>query len=189
LERLRDAARIHPFRASAVGVMALVLLIGIGNVAAQFWTDQRLANRALARVAEMDAELAKIAGEAESVRAEIEDAKSDSGKRSALNKRLHVLDARWILTEFEAVRLLASVAEMRFIWVESEIQPLARKRLIELGESLNARDQPALASGLAKNVLARHAEGDDPFKLSEADVAKLKQFAAEADRRFVAPRD
>jgi eukaryotic-like serine/threonine-protein kinase len=189
LERLRDAARIHPFRAIAVGVMALVLLIGIGNVAAQFWTDQRLANRALARVAEMDAELAKIAGEAESVRAEIEDAKSDSGKRSALNKRLHVLDARWILTEFEAVRLLASVAEMRFIWVESEIQPLARKRLIELGESLNARDQPALASGLAKNVLARHAEGDDPFKLSEADVAKLKQFAAEADRRFVAPRD
>ncbi len=188
-ERLREAARTHPFRAIAMAVMGLALLVLIGNVAAQFWTDQRLANRALGRVAEMDAELATIAGEAESVRAELEDAKPNAGKRAELKKRLHELDARWILTEFEAVRLLASVAEMRFIWVESEIQPLARKRLLDLVESLLERDQPALASGLVKNVLARHAEGGDAFELGEADVAKLKQFAAEADRRFVAPRD
>jgi hypothetical protein len=133
--------------------------------------------------------LAKIAGVAVSVRAVLKDAKLDGGMRAELKKRLQVLDARWILTEFEAVRLLASVAEMRFIWVESEIQPLARKRLIELGESLNARDQPALASALAKNVLGRYAEGKDAFNLSASDVEKLKQFAANADRRFVAPRD
>jgi serine/threonine-protein kinase len=188
-ERLREAARLHPFRAIAVAVMGLALLFLIGNVAAQFWTDQRLANRAMERVAEMDAELAKIAGEAESVRAEIEDAKSSGGKRAELNKRLHELNARWILTEFEAVRLLASVAEMRFVWVEAEIRPLARERLLELVESLLERDQPALASGLVKNVLTRHAGGRDAFELGEGDVAKLKQFAAEADRRFVAPRD
>jgi hypothetical protein len=189
LERLRDVARIHPFRAMAATMLALALLILVGNVAVQFWTDQRLANRAVARVAEMDAELAKIAGEAESVRAQIEEAKSNAGKRAELNKQLHELDARWILTEFEAVRLLASVAEMRFVRVESEVPPLARKRLLDLVESLLERDQPALASGLVKNVLARHAEGNDAFNLSIGDVEKLKQFAANADRSFVAPRD
>ena len=72
---------------------------------------------------------------------------------------------------------------------ESEIQPLARQRLLDLVESLLERDQPALASGLVKNVLARHAEENDAFDLGIGDVERLKQFAANADRRFVAPRD
>ena len=189
LERLRDLARIHPFRAIAASIVAMALLILVGNVVVQFWTDQRLANRALGRVAEMDAELAKIAGEAESVRSEIEDLKSNAGKRVELTQRLQELDARWIVTEFEAVRLLASVAEMRFIRVESEIRPLARRRLFDLIESLLERDQPALAKGLVKNVLDRHEGGKDAFNLSISDVEKLKQFDANAGRGFVAPRD
>lgn len=189
LERGRDMARTHPFRAIGVAVVALALLVFVGNVAAQFWTDQRLANRALKRVSEMDAELAKIAGETASVRASMEDARSNAGNRAELTKRLQELDSRWIVTEFEAVRLLASVAEMRFIRVESEIQPLARKRLFDLIQSLLERDQPALAKGLVKNVLARQEEGKDAFKLSISDVEKLKQFDANPGRGFVAPRD
>jgi serine/threonine-protein kinase len=189
VERARDAARLHPLRAVVLTIVALALLTLGANVAVQFWTDQRLANRAVERVAELDAELARIAGEAEGVRAAIEDTKSNGSKRAELDKRLRELDARWILTEFEALRLLVSVAEMRFVWVESEIQPLARKRLMDLVASLIERDQPALAKGLIENVLDRHSAGSSALKLGESDVAKLKQFAAEADRRFVPPRD
>ena len=189
LEQGRDMARMHPFRAMAVAVVALALLILAGNVVAQFWTDERLANRALKRVTEIDAELAKIASEAAKVRASIDDAKSGAGTRAELNKRLQDLNARWIVTEFEQVRLLASVAEMRFVRVESEIQPLARKRLFDLIESLLQRDQSALASGLVKNVLTRHSEGKDAFKLSTSDVERLKQFDANPSQGFVAPRD
>lgn len=189
IEKARDMARLHPFRSIALAIVALALLALGGNVAVQFWTDQRLANRAVERVAELDAELAKIAGEAESVRAAVGDGKSNASKRAELNKQLHELDARWVLTEFEALRLLVSVSELRFVWVESEIQPLARKRLMDLVESLIERDQPALAKGLIENVLERRSEGDSALQLSDGDVAKLKQFAAKADQRFVAPQD
>lgn len=189
IERCRDMARRHPFRSILLSIAALALLTLGLNVVVQFWTDQRLANRAVERVAELDSELAKLAGESESVRADLEDGKTNGAKRAELNKQLHELDARWVLTEFEALRLLVSVAEMRFVWVESEIQPLARQRLMDLVESLLERDQPALAKGLIENVLERRAAGDKALELGDDDVAKLKQFAAKADQRFVAPRD
>lgn len=187
-ERTLDVARLHPVKAFFCALLAMVTLFVAVNVVAQFWTDQQLANRALKRVAELDAELAEVAGDTETVRANIKDEKASPARKAELRKDLEQLDARWIVTEFEALRLLASVAELRFIKVESEIQPLARKRLFDLIESLMERDQPALASGLIANVLARHHEGRDAFALSEEEIIRLKRFAEEADRRFVVPR-
>ena len=188
MERTLDLARLHPLKAFFCALLALAMLFGVGNVIAQFWTDQRLANRALARVAELDAELAEVAGDSGAARAGLEDAKASPARKAELRKDLEQLDARWIVTEFEALRLLASVAELRFVKVESEIQPLARKRLFDLIESLMERDEPALASGLISNVLARHHEGRDVFALNEEEIDRLKRFAEEADRRFVVPR-
>jgi hypothetical protein len=188
MERTLDLARLHPVKAFFCTLLALAMLVGVGNVVAQFWTDQRLANRALARVAELDAELAEVAGDSGAARAGLEDAKASPARKAELRKDLEQLDARWIVTEFEALRLLTSVAELRFVKVESEIQPLARKRLFDLIGSLMERDEPALASGLISNVLARHHEGRDVFELNEEEIARLKRFAEEADRRFVVPR-
>jgi serine/threonine-protein kinase len=188
MERTLDLARLHPVKAFFCTLLALAMLVGVGNVVAQFWTDQRLANRALARVAELDAELAEVAGDSGAARAGLEDAKASPARKAELRKDLEQLDARWIVTEFEALRLLTSVAELRFVKVESEIQPLARKRLFDLIESLMERDEPALASGLISNVLARHHEGRDVFALNEEEIGRLKRFAEEADRRFVVPR-
>lgn len=188
LERTRAAVRHHPLRAVACAWLGLAVVTLAANVVVQFWTDQRLANRAIERVGQLDAELAKIAAAAESARGRADDPKTPAAGRAASRKELQELDARWILTEFEAQRLLASVAELRFVWVESEIRPLARKRLFDLIESLIQRDQPALASGLVANALARHQDGSGALELSEEDVARLKQFAAAADRRFVVPR-
>jgi hypothetical protein len=188
IERTREAARHHPLRAIAYALLGIVAVVLAGNIAMQFLTDHRLASRARERVAGLDAELAKIAAETESVRGRLDDPASDSAERAELRKKLRQLDARWLLTEFEAQRLLASVAELRFEKVESEIQPLARERLFDLIESLNERDQPAMASGLIENVLAQHHEGKSALGLEEADLARLKQLAAEADRRSVVPR-
>jgi serine/threonine-protein kinase len=184
-ERLREGARHHPLRAFVVALLALAFAVLAANVVAQFWTDQRLANRALARVAELDAELAKLAAAAETVRGQMDDPKTPAGKRPALKRELQELDSRWVLTELEVQHLLVSVAELRFVRVESEIPPLARERLFDLIGSLLARDQPALAQGLIENVLQRREEGRSAVALSEADVARLKQFAAEAERRFL----
>jgi hypothetical protein len=188
MERTLDLARLYPVKAFFCALLAVIVLFVAVNVVAQFWTDQQLANRALTRVAELDAELAEVAGDAETVRARIKDEKASPTRKAELRKDLEQLDTRWIVTEFEALRLLASVAELRFIKVESEIQPLARKRLFDLIESLIERDHPALASGLISNVLARHHEGRNAFALSDEEVDRLKQFAEEADRRFVVPR-
>jgi hypothetical protein len=188
MERTLDLARLYPVKAFFCALLAVVVLFVAVNVVAQFWTDQQLANRALTRVAELDAELAEVAADAETVRAHIKDEKASPARKAELRKDLEQLDTRWIVTEFEALRLLASVAELRFIKVESEIQPLARKRLFDLIESLLERDQPALASGVISNVLARHHEGRNAFALSDEEIARLKRFAEEADRRFVVPR-
>jgi hypothetical protein len=115
----------------------------------------------------------------------MDDPKTPAGKRPALKRELQELDSRWVLTELEVQHLLVSVAELRFVRVESEIPPLARERLFDLIGSLLARDQPALAQGLIENVLQRREEGRSAVALSEADVARLKQFAAEAERRFL----
>jgi serine/threonine protein kinase len=187
-ERTLDLARVHPLKAFFCALLAIGVLFVVVNVVAQFWTDQQLANRALTRVSELDAELAEVAGDAETVRSNIKDEKTSPARKAELRKDLEQLDARWIVTEFEALRLLASVAELRFVKVESEIQPLARKRLFDLIGSLMERDEPALASGLISNVLARHHEGRDVFELNEEEIAQLKRFAEEADRRFVVPR-
>lgn len=189
LEKLRDTARLHPLRAMLCTIALLAVAVLLAQVVVQFWTDQRMADRAIDRVGELDAELARIAAESESVRVRIDDSKTSQSQRADLKKELYRLDSRRILTEFEALRLLTSVAELRFVRVESEIQPLARKRLTDLIESLLQRGQPALAGGLVENVLARHAEGTDGLDLGEDDIARLKQFAAEADRRFVSPRN
>jgi len=188
IERTLDLARLHPAKAFVGALLASAVLFVAVNAVAQFWTDQQLANRALRRVAELDSELAEVAADAETARAHLKDEKTAPSKKAELRKDLAQLDARWIVTEFEALRLLASVAELRFVKVESEIQPLARKRLFDLIGSLMERDQPALASGLIENVLARHREGRDAFALSEEEIARLKRFAEDADRHFVVPR-
>lgn len=199
IERIREAARQHPLRMVAIIMLTLATLTLTGRFGAQVWTDHRMAGRAMSRVAELDAELAAIAAETEAVRAQIDELKPGSIKRTdrksppktreELDKELHKLNARWVLTEFEALRLFASVVELRFVWVEPEIQPMARKRLVDLIESLIERDQPALAAALIDTVLARRADGSCAFAFGEGEVERLKQLAAEADRLFVAPRE
>lgn len=183
IEEVRTFARLHPLGAIAAAVVALVVVIAAGNLATQFWTDHRMANRAVERVTQLDAELADIAAQAEDVRGQLKD--PGTRKRAELTQQLKQLDARWVMTEFEAMRLLVSVAELRFEWVEEEIRPLARKRLFVLLDSLIARGQATLAGGLIETLLQRHASRTSALDFSKDDIARLKQFAAEAQRRSV----
>lgn len=185
-ERAREFARHHPLRAVVVALLVLLAGTFAAGAAAQFWTDQRMAAKALKRLAVLDAELVKIAGEAESARSQLQEPGTGARDREALHQRLERLDARWIVTEFEALRLLASVTELRFVKVESEIHPLARERLLKMVKSLNERDQPALAGGLIDTVLARYSAGNNLLGLRQHEIAQLKQLAAEAEGR--APR-
>jgi hypothetical protein len=189
MERLRDYARQHPLQAIFSTLLALTAIALAGSFLAQIWTDHRMASRAVARVAELDAALAEIAAQTEAVRGQLDEIPSGDEGRVELDKQRQKLNARWILTEFEALRVLASVAEMRFVWVESEIRPMARKRLLGVVSSLIERDHPALAAALIDSVLARHKDGSSGLELSDADVAQLKAFAVEADERFLAPKE
>lgn len=184
LEHCRAAARHHPLRAIACAIAALAVIALAGLTIEQFWTDQRLARRAIARVSAMDAELATIAADAETLRSQMEDAKVSSARKAQLRERLQGLDSQWIMIELEAQHLLTNVAELRFVKVESEITPLARTRLLRLAESLLERDQPALAGGMIKNVLSRQQSGKAAVKLTDADIEQLKRLAAEAERRM-----
>ncbi len=171
----------------AAVLLALASVTVVAGAGAQFWTDQRMASKAMTRVSELDAELVKIAGEAETARSQLESTEIDAKERATLKKELNRLDARWIVTEFEALRLLASVTELRFVKVESEIHPLARERLLTMVKSLIERKQPALASGLIDTVLARYHAGSNALGLRKHDVAQLKQLAGEADSHVIAP--
>lgn len=185
LERARGAARLHPLRFTAAAMLTLAALALLAGVAAQFWTDQRMAARAMTRVAELDAELVKTAAEMETARSQLDAPELDAARRAALTNTLQRLDARWIVTEFEALRLLASVSELRVIKVESELHPLARQRLFNLVRSLIERGQPALACGLIDTVLASHRHGHNALRLGEPDLAQLKQFARQAESRVI----
>jgi predicted Ser/Thr protein kinase len=198
LERIREGIRQRPLRWVAIFLIALFPLIATVRFGAQVWTDHRMALRAMDRIAELDAELASIAAETEAVRTQLAELKTGEKKRldrkeqpktqGELEKELHKLNARWVLTEFEALRLLVSVVELRFVWVEPEVQPAAKKRLFQLIASLIERDQPALASALVDTKLARHLQGRSAFDFSADEIKELKKLGEEADKLFVAPK-
>lgn len=185
LERAREETRQHPFRTVALMLLVLLVLAVLGGFAAQLWTDRRLAGKALSRMAQLDAELTEIAAEVEGVRGKLEKPETEAEERTKLEKELHRLNSRWLLTEFEALRLLSGVAELRFVWTESEVRPLARKRLFEVIRSLIERGQPAMAGGLIETVLQRHQDGSSALGLRKEDIAQLKRLAREADQLFV----
>lgn len=187
LERIRESARQRPLQTVATAFMILLLLVIVGGFLTQFWTDHRMADKALARVAQLDAELVRTAADADMARRKLAAGSTDATRRRALEQELQQLDARWIVTELEILRMLSSVTELRFIHVESEVQPLARSRLLEVTRSLIEREHPALAAGLAETVLTRLRDGSNPLGLRESDLVELQHLAAEANRHISNP--
>ncbi len=80
---------------------------------------------------------------------------------------------------------LSSVAELRFIRTDSNIRPLASKRLMSVVEAAIDRGQPSLAEAMIATLLERAVEGTLANPLSEEDIQRLRQLAESAKSPLV----
>ena len=180
IERLSYAARRAPLRSLIMASAVAALLAVAAFVGFQCFVDHRLADKALARVEEIDVELAELRGEASQLSDRLKSPDLPAEERQTLGHELNVVDLRWILGQFEAFQLLRSVTELRFISTDSDIEQMARKRQFEVIEIAIVRDRPALAESLIATLLERHHDGGLPRPLSSSDIQLLEKLAARA---------
>ena len=187
VERVRYAARRQPMRALIAASSLVALGILAAFIGTQRWIDHRLADKALLRLEVIDAELAELEQESETLRSKLANPDLEESERIRINHEIGIQDSRWVLGQFEALRILNSVAELRFIKTSSEIQPLTRQRLLSVIHASIDRGKPALAEALIATLLERNEEGTLPRPIPEEDVRLLKRLAADASSAHSPP--
>lgn len=180
VERVHYAAKRNPLRAtiiaSAISALAILTLF----ISSQRLIDQRIASKAMKRLATMDAEISEIESEQKIFRAQLATAGLTETERARVNSELKVNDARWILAQFEAHRILNSVAELRFLRSDPGIHHLARQRLVTAIEASIDRGNPALGEAVIATYLERAAEGTLVSPLSDIDLERMRKLADKA---------
>ena len=179
-ERILYAFRRRPMRTliiSSVLVSVGLLALFIG---AQHSIDHRLADKAMDRIAIIDEELDELFKESITLGEKLNSPDISEAERDQLAYELNIVEARWLLGQFEALRVLTSVADLRFIQTESEIIALSRTRMMMTIESAVDSGRPALAEAIIATLLERRAEGSIVNPLTEEDLHLLQRFAEEA---------
>ena len=82
--------------------------------------------------------------------------------------------------QFDALRILSSVGELRFIRTSSEVHPIVRERMLTVIHTAIERKRPALAEGMIATLLERNEEGTLANPLSPEDVKLLGSLAKQA---------
>ena len=180
VERARYASRRRPMRAVIVTSVVVALLAFAAFIGTQRWIDHRLADKAMARLETIDAELAELEEEAKPLGSQLADEGLPEAERARITHKLGIIDSRWLLGQFEALRVLDSVAELRFISTNSDIQPMARKRQLAVIKASIDRGKPALAEAAIATLLERHEDGTLATPLSDEDIRLLKRLADRA---------
>ncbi|MCU0751440.1 MAG: serine/threonine protein kinase [Akkermansiaceae bacterium] len=180
IERVRYAARQRPMRALVIASLLVALGILAAFIGTQRWADHRLADKALERIDAIDAELAELETESKNLQSKLAEPDLQESERVRTNHEIGIIDSRWVLGQFEALRVLNSVSELRFIRTSSKIQPLTRQRLLSVIHASIDRGKPALAEALIATLLVRNEEGTLEKPLTREDVKLLKRLAADA---------
>jgi serine/threonine protein kinase len=180
MERIRYAARRRPMRA----VIMASSLVGLTLVAAfignQRWIDHRLADKAVHRLETIDAEIYEIESEDRDLRRQLAARQLPDRERARILDQLEINDSRWILAQFEAYRVLNSVAELRFIRTNSNIQPMARQRLMAAIAATIDRGHTTLGAAIIATYLERADEQTLTSPLSRSDRQNLLKLAEKA---------
>ncbi|MCH7224829.1 serine/threonine-protein kinase [Haloferula sp. A504] len=182
LELVRYAARRRPMRALVVSSSVVAFVFLIAFIGVQRWADHRLADKAMDRIEVIDFELGELQMERENAVARLADAELSESERASIAREVTVIDSRWLLGQFDALRILSSVTELRFISTDSEIGPLMRRRLLTVIDTAIKNGKPMFAEALIANLLERHRDGTLARPLSEADVELFERLAAEASQ-------
>ena len=187
IERVRYDARQRPMRALVITSLLVALGILTLFVGAQRWADHRLADKAMDRLEIIDAELSELGKESENLLSELAEPGIAESDRARIKHEIAIIDSRWILGQFEALRLLNSVSELRFIRTSSEIEPLTRERLLSVINASIDRGKPAIGEAIISTLLERDSEGTLDRPIPKADIELLKRMAVEASNKALLP--
>lgn len=179
-ERIHHAAQRNPLRAAIIASAVSALAILTAFVVSQRLIDERLAGKAMERLVTLDAEISEIESEEGNLHSQLAADGLSGTERMRVNSELKVNDARWILAQFEAHRILNSVTELRFIRSDPGIHMLARQRLITAIEACIDRGNPALGEAVIATYLERATEGTLSSPLSESDLERMRKLADKA---------
>ena len=165
-----------------VSMGLLALFIGI-----QHGIDYRLADKAMDRLEIMDEELGELDQESITLGEKLNSPDISEAEHDQLAHELKIVETRWLLGQYEAFRVLTSVADLRFIQTESEIISLSRRRMMMTIESAVDSGRPALAEAIIATLLERKAEGTLVNPLTEEDLHLLTRLADEAKNTKLLP--
>lgn len=179
-ERIRFAARRQPMRALLITAAVISVIVFASFIAAQRWIDHRLADKAMARLAVIDSEIRELETEAVVLRGELEVTAANPQDHQRAMERMEVNQARWILAQFEAHRVLNSVTELRFIRKDPAIVALARQRLVTTVEESIERRQLALGQAVIATLIERSDEGMLTTPLTSAERKVFLDLSAKA---------
>lgn len=187
VERIRYASRRRPMRA-LIGASLLIALVALGSfIGFQRWVDHQLADKAMDRLVAIDGELAELEHEGRELTAQLGKPGLSEEDRSRLRREQDIADSRWVLGQFEAMRVLQSVNDLRFLRTNTAIVPLVRERLLNVIETAIERKKPALAEALIETVLERNEEGALENPISPEDLALFKRLANDARKTAPPP--
>jgi hypothetical protein len=189
VERLRYAARRKPVRAITAVAVVVALSALAAFVGIQSWVDERLADKSFERIEQLDAEIAGFRAGTARLREQLASDSLDPAERNRLDHELQIRNSRWLLTEFAALRTLGSVAELRFIRVDRQVEDRYRMRLFRLIETALERESPAFAAALIDTVLTHAEEQEQGFEWSAADLGRLRELSVRARRMAGLPEN
>jgi serine/threonine protein kinase len=179
VERIRYAARRKPMQALLISSAALATLVLVGFILAQMLIDTRLNEKAMNRMQEIDRELAELTSEADELRSHLATGEFEEAERKLLEFEITMIESRRLIAEFEAIRLIAQIAELRFIRDDPKIWDEARERLFGLIEHSYHVERPGFGLAVIESLLERQEEGTAALPLSSADIDKLKDLERE----------
>jgi serine/threonine protein kinase len=179
-ERIHYASRRRPMRTLIISSVLFSFGLLALFIGAQHAIDHRLADKAMDRIVIMDQELDELLQESIVLGGKLNASDISEAERDKLAHELNIVQSRWLLGQFEAFRVLTSVADLRFIQTESEIIALNRQRMIMTIESAIESGRPALAEAIIATLLERRAEGTIVNPLTEEDLRLLQRLAEHA---------
>ncbi len=178
-EKLRGWARRKPGRALLTVAIGSALLLALVAIGGQFWLDGRLADKAMERVAQLDAENDVIGAQ---LRAMImKNPQLGSIKTSRPQHEAVELKIRHFLNQYEALSLLEEVVRMRFIRASSEAVAAVKSRLLSSIRLALEMGEPAMAKALLHEARKQQESGPKRLRLSPAESSRLTAMEQAAD--------
>ncbi len=178
-ERVQGWARRQPGRSLLAAAIGTALLLATLTIGGQFWLDERLADKAFERVAQLDAENDAIG---EQLRA-IAGQQLEPGAEGLARRQHEALELRirHFLNEHEALSLLEEVVRMRFIRASSEAVAAVKGRLLSGIRLSLEMGEPAVAKALIHEAWKRQKSGPQQLRLSPSESKRLDAMEQAAD--------